>query len=135
MPEVTVILPELETFKTFFKNTIYCKMCMRPWIRRVSTPQNLNIFGFCRIQKIGTDNGQEYDRKSAQNRDRPETRPDLSQKFTQEFRRVQNSFIRILPNLSVPRYTVVSGRVGFVSPFKLTGRAMRPVLPQPLKRL
>ena len=52
MPEVTVILPELETFKTFFKNTIYCKICMQPWIRKVSTPQNLNIFGFCQIQKI-----------------------------------------------------------------------------------
>ena len=52
MPEVTVILQELETFKIFFKNTIYCKICMRPWIRRVSTPQNLNIFGFCQIQKI-----------------------------------------------------------------------------------
>ena len=52
MPEVTVILQELETFKIFFKNTIYCKICMRPWIRRVSTPQNFNIFGFCQIQKI-----------------------------------------------------------------------------------
>ena len=25
---------------------------MRPWIRRVSTPQNLNLLGFCQIQKI-----------------------------------------------------------------------------------
>ena len=52
MPEVTVILQELETFKIFFKNTIYCKICMRPWIRRVSTPQNLNLLEFCQIQKI-----------------------------------------------------------------------------------
>ena len=55
MPEVTVILQELETFNIFFKNTIYCKklkICMRPWIRRVSTPQKFNICGFCQIQKI-----------------------------------------------------------------------------------